>query len=104
MKIAAAAPAFPLNTDVTCMVAEKTLNGLTWNISQGGIQLEVDGLKMGDTARMSFILPQPATVIKAHGVVVWAQEERQGLYFTDMGVEDQETVRAYITRVELLPK
>ena len=26
----------PLNTDVTCAVADKTLNSLIWNISQGG--------------------------------------------------------------------
>ena len=50
----------PLNTDVTCTVAGKTLNGLIWNISQGGVQLEVAGLKLGDTVGTSFILPRPA--------------------------------------------
>ena len=82
---------------MTCTIADKTLNGLTWNISQGGIQLEVAGLKLGDTVRMSFILPQLATVIKAQGVVVWAQGGRQGFYFTEMSVEHQETVRTYIS-------
>jgi CheY-like chemotaxis protein len=85
-----------LNTEVTCSVGEKTLNGLTWNISQGGIQLEVAGLKLGDNVGMSFILPRSGTVIKAQGEVVWAQDNRQGLYFTEMSVEYQETVRAYI--------
>jgi DNA-binding response OmpR family regulator len=86
----------PLNTDVTCTVAGKTLNGLIWNISQGGVQLEVAGLKLGDTVGMSFILPQPGNVVKAQGLVVWAQDSRQGLYFTEMSVECQEMVRAYI--------
>jgi DNA-binding response OmpR family regulator len=87
----------PLNTDVTCTVAGKTLNGQTWNISQGGVQLEVVGLKLSDTLRMSFILPRPGTVVKAQGLVVWAQDGRQGLYFSEMSVECQEMVRAYIS-------
>jgi CheY-like chemotaxis protein len=86
-----------LNTDVTCTVGEKTLTGLVWNISNGGIQLEVAGLKLGDTVGMSFIVPQPPVVIKAQGSVVWAQEGRQGLYFTDMSLESQEAIRAYLS-------
>jgi len=88
----------PLNTDVTCNVAEATLLGMTWNVSQGGIQLEVVGLELGDSAKMSFVLPQPVISIKVEGVVVWAQEGRQGLYFTEMRVEYQEALRAYISR------
>jgi len=80
----------PLNTKVTCTLESRTRLGVTWNISQGGIQLEVSGLQRGDTIRMSFLLPQPAAAIKAQGVVVWAQEERQGLYLTEMSTEDQE--------------
>ncbi len=37
------------------------------------------------------------SVIHAQGLVVWAQEGRQGLYFTEMSAEHQETVRAYIS-------
>jgi len=86
----------PLNTKVTCTVGDAPLSGVTWNISQGGIQIEVVGLKLGDTVRMSMFLPQPAAAIKAQGLVVWAQDGRQGLYFTEMSVQDQEAVRAYI--------
>lgn len=81
---------------MTCVVGGSSLTGVTWNISQGGIQIEVVGLKLGDTVRMSMFLPQPPAAIKAEGLVVWAQEGRQGLYFTEMSVEDQEAVRAYI--------
>jgi hypothetical protein len=88
----------PLNTDVTCTLEGRMLNGVIWNISQGGIQLEVAGLKLGSSVSLSFILPQPATVIKAQGVVAWDQGGRQGLYFTEMSVEDQEMVRAYVLR------
>ena len=86
----------PLNTDVTCTLAGKELNGLTWNISQGGIQLEVAGLNLGDTVQMSFILPRPASVVKAQGLVVWELDNRQGLYFTEMSIQCQEMVRAYL--------
>jgi hypothetical protein len=92
-----------LNTDVTCAVGDRVLNGLIWNISQGGIQLEVASLELGDMVRISFILPQPAAVIKAEGVVVWAQGGWQGLYFSEMSVENQEMVRpmCYAARIAL---
>ena len=85
-----------LNADVTCTVRDKILNGVTWNISQGGIQLEVAGLEMGDTVQMSFIVPHWQPWLRLKGLVVWAQEGRQGLYFTEMSVEYQEAVRAYV--------
>ena len=86
----------PLNTDVTCTLAGKELNGLTWNISQGGIQLEVAGLNLGDIVQMSFILPRPASVVKAQGLVVWELDSRQGLYFTEMSIQCQEMIRVYL--------
>jgi CheY-like chemotaxis protein len=88
----------PLNTDVACIVDLKQLNGITWNISQGGIQVEVAGLELGDSAGLSFILPQAATVIRLVGSVVWAQDARSGLYFTEVSLEDQEAIRAYVLR------
>ena len=87
-----------LNTGVTCTVQNKVIHGLTWNISQGGIQLEVVGLQKGDNIEMSFILPEPATIIKAKGVVIWIQEERQGLYFTGMNLEAQQRIREFVVR------
>jgi hypothetical protein len=60
--------------------------------------LEVASLELGDMVRISFILPQPAAVIKAEGVVVWAQGGWQGLYFSEMRLENREMVRAYVLR------
>jgi CheY-like chemotaxis protein len=87
----------PLNTDVACTVGHKQLNGVTWNISQGGIQVEVVGLELGDNAGLSFMLPQASTV-RAQGFVVWAQEGRSGLYFTEVSLDDQAAIRAYVLR------
>jgi CheY-like chemotaxis protein len=87
----------PLNRDVSCKVGAETLRGLIWDISQGGIELEVAGLKLGDTVRMSFVLPRPVIVIMAEGSVMWVHEGRQGLYFTEMSIEHQHAVRTYIS-------
>jgi DNA-binding response OmpR family regulator len=93
-----------LNTDVTCTVAGKTLNGQTCNISQGGVQLEVVGLKLGDTLRMPFILPRPGTVVKAQGIggVGTRRSTRTLLYRDECGMSGNGS-GLYITRVELLP-
>ena len=85
-----------LSGRVSCTLGTETLEGRAWNISQGGIVLEVTGLKLGYTVQISFVLPQTATIIRARGLVAWAQEERQGLYFTEMSVEHQNAVRKYI--------
>jgi CheY-like chemotaxis protein len=87
-----------LNSEVTCMVGDRTLHGATWNISQGGIQLEVFGLQKGDQLRMSFLLPNPAMIIQCEGVIVWEQEERQGVYFTSMSLEVQDGIRDFVNR------
>ena len=85
-----------LNSEVTCMVGDRKLYGVTWNISQGGIQLEVLGLKKADQLKMSFWLPDPVTMIQCEGVVVWEQEERQGVYFTSMNLEAQDRIRNFV--------
>jgi len=87
-----------LNSEVTCIVGNRTLHGVTWNISQGGIQLEVFGLQKGDQLKMSFLLPNPATIIQCEGVIVWQQEERQGAYFTSMSLEAQDGIRDFVNR------
>jgi len=87
-----------LNSEVTCVVGDRTLQGVTWNISQGGIQLEVLGLQRGAQLKMSFLLPNPATLIQCEGVIVWEQEERQGAYFTSMGLEAQDGIRDFVNR------
>jgi CheY-like chemotaxis protein len=86
----------PLSTEVTCLLGSKTLHGVIWNISQGGVQLEVEGLQQGDTVHMSFLLSH--IVIKAEGMVVWTHEDRRGLIFTDMSIENQEAIRVYVAK------
>jgi len=94
----------PLQTEVTCCVGSRTLTGRTWNLSQGGMQIEAGSLAEDDTVKLSFKLPGSAAPIEAFGVVAWAKEDRQGVYFTKMSVPHQDEIRHYISRVEVSPR
>src|SRR5579864_7930379 len=65
----------PIRADVACTVGSRTARGVTWNLSQGGMQVEVSDLKPKDAVRLSFQLPDSAVVIDVAGTVVWANEE-----------------------------
>jgi CheY-like chemotaxis protein len=94
----------PMQTEVRCCVGRKKLTGATWNLSQGGMQLEVPDLTAGETVQLSFTLPQPPAGVEAIGLVAWTKEKRQGIRFMKMSVEHQEIVRDFIAQVELSPK
>ena len=90
----------PIQADVTCTVGPRTSRGLTWNLSQGGMQVEVGGLRPKDAVRVSFQLPISAVTIDAAGIVVWGNEQRQGIQFTNVGAQSQQSIRQFITDVE----
>jgi CheY-like chemotaxis protein len=94
----------PLQTHVTCCVGSRTWVGTTWNLSQGGMELEAGALAPGEQVQLSFTLPSPPLGIEAIGEVVWAREERQGIHFSKMSVEHQEIVRNFIAHVGLRPE
>ena len=80
------------------------MKGMTWNLSQGGMQLEVQDLAAGATVQLSFTLPQPSIGVEATGEVAWSRDDRQGIHFVKMSVEHQEIVRDFIAQVGLSPK
>jgi CheY-like chemotaxis protein len=90
----------PLQTEVKCRASERDLHGRTWNLSQGGMQVEVDGLKPGETVRVSFHLPSSRTNIEVSAMVVWSNRDRQGMRFTQVTPQNQEDVRQFISQVE----
>jgi CheY-like chemotaxis protein len=94
----------PMQTEVRCCVGRKKMTGTAWNLSQGGMQLEVPDLSPGETVQLSFTLPQPPVGVEAIGLVAWAEKKRQGIHFVKMSVEHQEIVRAFINQVVLSPK
>jgi CheY-like chemotaxis protein len=90
----------PLQAGVTCVVGQRTVRGVTWNLSQGGMQVEVDGLKAKDAVRLSFQLPISAKAIDAAGAVVWGNEKRQGIQFTHVDERSQQAIRQFIAEME----
>lgn len=90
----------PLQTDVTCDVGARKMHGVTWNLSQGGIQVEADNLRTGDTVGLSFRLPVSDVVIDVVGTVVWTKENRQGIQFTEVSNKAQQSIREFVAAVE----
>ena len=90
----------PLQTDVTCEVGSRAVRGVTWNLSQGGIQVEAGGLQVGDAVQLSFRLPVSRIEISAAGTVVWAHDTRQGILFTTVSEQNQQSIRSFISEVE----
>lgn len=94
----------PIQTEVTCVVGSRTLVGNSWNMSQGGMQLEVQGLEPGATAELSFRLPSPPLQIETLVHVIWSKDGRQGIQFVKMNIDHQLIVRDFITQLSLSPK
>ena len=76
------------------------MKGITWDLSQGGMQVEVNDMHPHESIRVSFRLPNSATVIDAFGVVVWVKPDRQGVKFTKMTNQVQLEIRNFIAQVE----
>jgi CheY-like chemotaxis protein len=89
----------PLQAEVNCTVGSRNKRGVTWNLSQGGMQLEAD-LQSGTTVRLSFRLPVSGASIEAVGTVAWQGEKRQGIQFTTLSASALESIREYIADVE----
>ncbi len=90
----------PLQTEVVCKAGSRSMRGQSWNLSRGGIQVEIASLKLGDTVELSFRFPGSPVTIDASGVVAWARENRQGIQFTRMNVQDELEIREFIIRTE----
>jgi c-di-GMP-binding flagellar brake protein YcgR len=73
---------------------------MTWNLSQGGMQVEASDLRSKDSVRLSFKLPVSGVSIDAAGVVAWAGEKRQGIQFSTVPESAQQAIRRYIAEVE----
>ena len=92
----------PLQTEVVCGVGSRTMQGVVWNLSSGGIQVEIGSLQPADSVKLSFRLPQSGIVIDAVGTVVWAKEQRQGIQFTKISTTNQQAIQEIIVEAEKL--
>jgi two-component system, NarL family, sensor histidine kinase BarA len=94
----------PMQADVACTVGSRTVRGVSWNLSRGGMQVEVTDLKAKDAVRLSFQLPVSGVVVDAAGVVVWATAKRQGIQFTNVSAQNQRSIRQFIEEVEQMDR
>jgi DNA-binding response OmpR family regulator len=94
----------PLQTELACIVNGKTLRGRTWNLSQGGMQVEVDGLRADEAAGFSFELPHSRFLIDALGTVVWVKNDRQGIRFTHVAPKIQREIDTFVEDIDSSPK
>lgn len=92
----------PLQTTVTCHTGSRTMQGVIWNLSSGGIQVEIGSLQPADPVKLSFRLPQSGIVIDTIGVVVWVKEQRQGIQFTKTSAQNQQAIQEFIAEAEKL--
>jgi len=90
----------PIQADALCKTGTREMRGKTWNLSQGGAQLEVDGLGAGESVRLSFKLPSSMIEIDVLGKVVWTSRDRQGIRFTSIPPKTEESIRQFIDQVE----
>jgi c-di-GMP-binding flagellar brake protein YcgR len=73
---------------------------MTWNLSHGGMQVEVGGLQPKDKVRLSFRLPVSGVSLETAGTVVWVKENRQGIQFTNVSTQNEQSIRKFIAEVE----
>jgi len=89
----------PFQTEVMCQTESRNTRGLSWNLSQGGIQIANPTLRKGERVHLSFALPGRNVVIDALGEVQWADEERRGIRFTRLSPRDESEIKSLIAQV-----
>ena len=72
----------PMKAQVTCIIDSRTMRGVSWNLGEGGMQVEASGLQPKEAVQLSFRLPASGLAVDAVGVVIWGDEKRHGIQFT----------------------
>jgi CheY-like chemotaxis protein len=90
----------PLTAEVLLTIGSKNLRAVSWNLSEGGMQVEAESLRSRDKVRVSFQLPASEVTIEAEGVVAWVGQNRQGIQFTRVGEQNQVAIRNFIAATE----
>ena len=87
-----------IRAQVVCIVDSRTFRGVTFNLSQNGIQVEIPELKRNTNVQLAFRLPDSKVIIDALGVVVWCSARRHGIKFKNMGEQSHDSIRHFIER------
>jgi CheY-like chemotaxis protein len=86
----------PIQTEAMCTVDSRTIRGVTWKLSEGGMKVESVSLQV----KVSFQLPATGVSLEVVGTVVWAKENRQGIQFTNVSSQNEQTIRKFIAAVD----
>ena len=87
----------PMRAHVICIVDSRTIRGVSWNLSQRGMLVEVSDLKPGKAVQLSFRLPVSGVAVDAAGAIVWRGEKLHGIEFVNVGAQSQHSIRHYIS-------
>ena len=86
----------PIQALVICIVGSRTMRGVTRNLSEGGMQVEVSGLKPKEVVQLSFRSPTSGVAVDAVGAVIWGDARRHGIQFNYVGAQSQKSIHQYI--------
>lgn len=85
-----------MRAQVTCIVDSETSRGVSWNLSQAGIQVEMSNLKPKGAIQLSFRLPDSGVAVDAVGSLVWQHNKRRGIRFTQVGAQSRLSILQYV--------
>ena len=87
-----------MRAQVICIRNGQTFRGVSRNLSLGGIQVEVPGLKADSTVQLTFRIPITEALVDAIGAVVWTVERRQGIRFERLGGYSGRSIRKFCAK------
>jgi PilZ domain len=86
----------PIRAQVVCVANTQTFRGVTWNVSESRIQVELLELKTRAKLQLTFRLPVSQAIIDVLGSVVWHSDRRHGIKFKYLGEQSRESLRNFI--------
>ena len=91
----------PIRAQVTCMTEMYTIRGVTRNLSENGMQVELPDLEKRANVHLTFRLPGSDTIIDTFGTVIWLSEKRQGIKFKQIGAQSRSSIRHFVEKCRL---
>lgn len=88
----------PVSIQVTCRLDSRTITGMSYNVSEGGILFQGDGsIQPGDRVELSFRLPNQRVITQGTGTVARVdQHKRVGVEFTHINLTERQRIRRFV--------
>jgi c-di-GMP-binding flagellar brake protein YcgR len=86
----------PLKAQVSCVADSRTVRGVTRNISESGIQVDLPELRKTANVQLGFRLPVSDSIIDATGAVIWVSGRRSGIKFKYVREQSQKSIGDFI--------